>query len=1306
MSPCLKSISFVVFLVCAATIALGTPSASTNSLVLAQPVVSDRKTEAERLFEQGIKQLEQNQPQAAIASFEQALVIYRELKDRLKEGHTLRSIGNAYWSLKNYPKVIEVQQQVLAIAQSISNTDLEARALNNIGVVYKELNKLEQAIEYYNRSLNISQRSQNFGMILITTGNLGVVYEDKKEYQQAVLTYQQMLDAATQSANRKQQLNAQLNIANVSYSAAKTEVDYQRAIEQAEQGLKFALELKESSLEARALIILGNSYIALKKHQMAINYFQKAIAASQEAEEIWREVLVLKAIGDSFKHLKDYSKAIDYYQQAVLAAKKINDTAQELAGLFSIGNIYSQFLKDDRKAISYYQQALRSVQKTDNGTQEILILQKLVDLHKSLKDFSQVIQYYQQVIIFARDPNKKWGNKRWLEAYALGSIGDVYTDQLKEYQTAILYYQKMLKVAEEISNSSLQAPALLGMANTTRLLAKSPADYQEAMRLTTQGLKIAQDNQQATAEAVAWSIYGNLYKDLKDFDQAIASYQNAITAAQKAKDKIRELSALYALAYLHSYTLSDYPEAIKYCQQALTIAQELKEVESEGVIFALLSEAYFLMGNYSKSIEFAEAAKLIGEKNHNPKLEALGLLALTSAYYGQGDQRTEVTVQQSLQVAQRAKNRDLEAAATAYLSWWYADVGAYDKAYDLAQRSLEIIRQIKNQSLEEIPLYVLGTIYQKRGQSEQAIATFKAITNENSAYFYRANLGLAQVYQALKMPVTAIAYYKQAINKLENIRNNIRHSSPDLQQAFLNAVQAIDRQKTSEIYRQLAGLLIAEGRIGEAQQVLELLKIQEINDFKQPVRSPRKISDLAINQVEEKILTEYGSLVALGQKITNCQQTQCPQLNQLLDQQTTLLNQYNQAIRSIETSIRANRSIDDNYLDPRNEFGRTASVIIKAQPGTVLIYPLVLEDKLWLLLATDGGLLKRYQVNVNQKELGETVLALQTLLRSDRSDVNDLQQVSQKLYSWLIQPLEKELKATSANGERKVKNLVFALDRVTRYIPTSVLFDGKQYLVENYSVSTILGSSQSDWRDQLPLNPEHVSALALGVSEAYSGFSALPNVPVELDTVVQKEKGNPGGIYPGLQFLNHTFSFEALRNNLYGRSIVHIATHGKFVPGRAEDSYLLLGTGEKLAIPQIETLQNLDDVHLVVLSACETALGGPGKDGVEINGISSYFLNRGAKSVIASLWLVNDASTSLLMRQFYTNLAAGNMTKAEALRQAQLNLLQGNLAAKDAPPRSDIAMTVEPGNQTAEARSPNFSHPYYWAPFVLIGNSL
>ncbi len=262
---------------------------------------------------------------------------------------------------------------------------------------------------------------------------------------------------------------------------------------------------------------------------------------------------------------------------------------------------------------------------------------------------------------------------------------------------------------------------------------------------------------------------------------------------------------------------------------------------------------------------------------------------------------------------------------------------------------------------------------------------------------------------------------------------------------------------------------------------------------------------------------------------------------------------------------------------------------------------------------------RSYEVStVGQRQLGETVLKFRQLLQNPSSDITELQSTGQQLYDWLIKPLEGELKSNT------IENLVFSLDRAARYIPMSALFDGEKYLIENYTVSTVLSADLTNLEKRLPPGTQQTSVLAMGLSEAVAGFSPLPNVPPELDAIVLSTDNDPLGIYSGNEFLNEDFNLETLRKNLRERQVLHLATHGEFNPGRPEDSYLVLGNGEKLAIPEISKLyRQLSDVHLVVLSACETALGGSDVDGNEINGISYYFLNYGAEAVIASLWLVN-----------------------------------------------------------------------------------
>jgi CHAT domain-containing protein len=148
-----------------------------------------------------------------------------------------------------------------------------------------------------------------------------------------------------------------------------------------------------------------------------------------------------------------------------------------------------------------------------------------------------------------------------------------------------------------------------------------------------------------------------------------------------------------------------------------------------------------------------------------------------------------------------------------------------------------------------------------------------------------------------------------------------------------------------------------------------------------------------------------------------------------------------------------------------------------------------------------------------------------------------------------------------------------------------------------------------------------------------------------------------------------------------GYPVVHIASHYVFDDRNSGHSFLLLGDGTHLETAQIEDSANIfEKQDLVTLSACETARASA--NGKEVEAFSDVVQELGAKAVIATLWEVDDAGTQILMPEFYRFRETG-LTKAEALQRAQLEMLRGNL--KDAAGRSKV-------------------HPYYWAPFILIGN--
>jgi CHAT domain-containing protein/tetratricopeptide (TPR) repeat protein len=780
----------------------------------------------------------------------------------------------------------------------------------------------------------------------------------------------------------------------------------------------------------------------------------------------------------------------------------------------------------------------------------------------------------------------------------------------------------------------------------------------------------------------------------------IPSYLLSTTAqAQTSQDWTIEADKLLEQG-IQQFDISEYQAAIRSWQQTLAIYQQLKDRDGEASSLNNLGLAYYSLGQYPKAIEFHQQSLAIKQEIGDRNGEALSLMNMGIAYSELGQYPKAIEFyQQSLSIQRQIGDRNGQALSLMNIGNVYFDLEQYPKAIEFFHKSLSIQRQIGDRNGEAKSIGNMGNAYNFLGQYpkaieffQQSMVIFRDIGDIAGQGITLSNIGLTLEKQ--QQPELAIVFYKQSVNVREGIRQDLRKLPREQQESYTQTV--------ADTYRGLADLLLSQGRVLEAQQVLELLKIQELRDFTRNARAGGETAGIALSRIEEDILKKYGTLIAFGLKLYECEQQKCNILSQLRDQLDTLTQQFNQDTNTFRKTLQERLAKDPALMEPE-QVRNTAAKIVTAEPDTILVYPLVLKDKIRILLATRAGekgvVFRTFETPVNQQQLWNKVSQFRTELSNPNGE-KELKAISQELYNWLIKPLEGEIKG------KNVRNLVFSLDRSTRYIPMAALFDGKQYLIERYGISTILNAGLTDVKDRLPSKKQDIKVLAMGVSKAFPGFNALSNVPLELANIVQKSGKENTGIFPGSEFLDEAFIFPTLRDNLSGNKILHIATHGKFESGRPENSFLLSGTGEELKIDQIQTLQNyMKDTHLVVLSACETALGGVDADGIEMSGISFYFLTNGAKAVIASLWLVNDASTSQLMQQFYQNLSTGKMTKAQALREAQIAMIQDSKIQSGDVNRSSVNYT--PGqSRNSESISHNLSHPYYWSPFILIGNGL
>lgn len=341
----------------------------------------------------------------------------------------------------------------------------------------------------------------------------------------------------------------------------------------------------------------------------------------------------------------------------------------------------------------------------------------------------------------------------------------------------------------------------------------------------------------------------------------------------------------------------------------------------------------------------------------------------------------------------------------------------------------------------------------------------------------------------------------------------------------------------------------------------------------------------------------------------------------------------------------------------------TPTAIDEIDRRAAVIYPIILGDRLEVIVSLPDKSLQHYSQPIPQTELEFVIEELrQTLqIRSRRN----FYQPAQKLYSWLIHPALTEL------AKHDIETLVFVPDGSLRNIPMAAIHDGKQYLIENYNVALTPGLQLL-----APLSLEQVKfkTLAAGITQQRRGFSSLEYVNREL-TDIQNQTDS-------FVLRDDNFTQQRLQEKIQTARypIVHIATHGQF-SSNLEDTFLLTWDGNINIDELNQTLQNTDSegqqaIELLILSACDTARG----DKRAALGLAGMAVRAGARTTLATLWAVYDESTALTMNYFYQNItqSQSKLNKAQALRQAQLNLIN----------------------------SSQFKHPYYWSPFVMVGNWL
>ncbi|MEM8806619.1 MAG: CHAT domain-containing protein [Cyanobacteria bacterium P01_G01_bin.38] len=847
-------------------------------------------------------------------------------------------------------------------------------------------------------------------------------------------------------------------------------------------------------------------------------------------------------------------------------------------------------------------------------------------------------------------------------------------------------------------------PVAAGIALTTCLLvvvtapgiASEPTDgivsNTSAATLLSEG-KIAHDAGQLTLAAQHWQSAAQLYE------------------AQSDQQVDQALSLSY-LSLSHQ-ELGNWESAKRAVQQSLRLLQNRHDLDEHGQqVLAQVLNTYgglqLAMGQAEEALAtWQKAAQYYGHLG-----DTLGQLGSqinqaqamqTLGFYGQAKTRL-VTVQETIQ---NQPDTLFKATVLRSLGSVLQITGNLNVAQTLLEESLAITEKLDQPLESSKTQLVLANTLRAIDQPDAAIQAYEsAITlsgNPRSRIGPQLNLlsllvetqrwtAAETLTEALRSPIQSLQASRSGVYSRVNFVETVwrlqqRHPSTQLFSLEDLATLLATGGKHAQALQDERAEAFALGQLGQLyQQTQQWQSAKSLTQEALRLAQKSNAKDITyrwqwqLGQILKAQAQPQAAIEAYTQAVTSLKSVRKDLLATHSELQFDFREKVEPLYRELvsmllasedtsQTDLKQARSLmEDLQLSELENYFRSACIdaqstqIDQIDDEAAVIYPIILTDRLEVVLSLPDEPLRHYRSAIAQSEVEKTVDQFFVFFNPALSDQQRLQ-FSKDIYDWLIRPAEASLR------EHQIKTLVFVLDGVLRNIPMAALHDGQHYLLENYAIALtpglqLLGPHFSD--------PKPLQALMLGISEARQGFSALPGVKTEVQEIAEN-------IQKSQIYLDKEFTKTTLQSQVEDTPfpILHLATHGQF--SSALDNTFILAWDERITLGELDTLlknrriRSAHPIELMVLSACQTAEG----DDRATLGLAGMAIKSGARSTLATLWSVNDESTVKVMRKFY-ELSGQSVPKAEALRQAQLSLLQDN----------------------------RYEHPFFWAPFVLIGNWL
>ncbi|NEO98959.1 MAG: CHAT domain-containing protein [Symploca sp. SIO2E9] len=926
---------------------------------------------------------------------------------------------------------------------------------------------------------------------------------------------------------------------------------------------------------------------------------------------------------------------------------------------------------------------------------------------------------------------RSWAQTQNLQEEAQGLIDQaVQWTRQGQPQKAIATFQRALAIARQIKSREIEAAALLGIGSNYSNIRQ----HQQALDIYNQALPIFRKLGNRFSEALILHLIGVAYNNLGQPQQALQFYNQALLIHRELDDRSEEAKTLNSIGVAYN-NLGQPQQALQFYNQALLIHRELDDRSEEAETLNSIGIVYRKLGQFQQALQFYNRAWQIFREIADRSGEAWTITNIGVVYDRLGQPQQAIQFyNQALSIYREVSNRSGEATTIINLGSAYLNLGKLQQALQFYNQALPIFQEVNNRSKEAITLSNIGAVYRKLGQPQQslqfynqALLIFKEIGDSLEKFTTLNNIGT--VYLSLKQPQRALEFYNQVLPILKEVGDRSQEA------VTLSNIGAVYRtleqpQQALEYYNQA---LPIRREVGDrSQEAVTLNNIgfvyrdtnqpaKAINNFEESVKITIEMRRGLQQEHREKFFNnKQGPAIALisllidqnkierafewvnlattfeladytrliDAKVTNPQAQQAinqwNQKNQRLEflrqqLEDDFSEEKSRQIRELETQVnQLAEEITKKYPEVAELFETTPEDTAKLKAsipaGTVVIQPVLLNNSIAIFILAKDKPTTVKKVPIEPAQFNDLIVNYRKKLQDRKA--TGYRTTSGELYDLLIRPIEDQIQALSPK-----QIAIIATDKL-RYIPFETLYDQKtkQFLIEkqypiNYFTRLSINSLQNlRVEDSVP-QPRPV--LGLG--------NPNPNEPYNLPDSEAEVQSLPK-IIPGSEaYIRNDATLERFKQEALRFRFLHLATHGCF----EKDGCCLGEKHECEGVRQLDMLANtllfagpnfdianaallgLQNTELITLSACQTALRED-SNGEEIAGIAYLFERAGAKSVMASLWNAEDNTTKDIMVQFYGNLNQG-MSKGEALRQAKLSQIQ--------------------------------RHPFFWSPFILIGDA-